>query len=246
MGRHNLKFGGVIAAAGALLIMSSAGSARADVVSYTVTPGAVNGVLAGSTYFTFNSDTAPSTPTIETSGGIIATFSGPAGVVNSTSIGNYIQPLNDPTNYLTVAYPTTPTGPTSTETISFSGADSSFTSFGLYLGTIDTYNSISLLGNGGTVLYTLTGAQILSTLASQSDDSTNGDNNNSSYVEFVDTTGANITGIQLSTTQAALESDNLSVAGGVPEPATWAMMLIGFGLVGLQLRRRRAKEEEIC
>jgi hypothetical protein len=46
----------------------------------------------------------------------------------------------------------------------------------------------------------------------------------------------------LTTTQAAFEVDNLSVANGVPEPATWAMMLIGFGLVGLQLRRRTVKE----
>ncbi len=26
----------------------------------------------------------------------------------------------------------------------------------------------------------------------------------------------------------------------VPEPATWAMMLAGFGLVGVAMRRRRA------
>jgi hypothetical protein len=29
------------------------------------------------------------------------------------------------------------------------------------------------------------------------------------------------------------------VAGGVPEPATWAMMILGFGLVGATARRRR-------
>lgn len=29
------------------------------------------------------------------------------------------------------------------------------------------------------------------------------------------------------------------VAGGVPEPATWAMMIMGFGLVGVTARRRR-------
>lgn len=33
---------------------------------------------------------------------------------------------------------------------------------------------------------------------------------------------------------------NVSVAGTVPEPATWAMMLFGFGLVGSTLRRRVA------
>ena len=32
-----------------------------------------------------------------------------------------------------------------------------------------------------------------------------------------------------------------SVAGAVPEPATWAMMIGGFGLAGASLRRRGAK-----
>jgi hypothetical protein len=37
--------------------------------------------------------------------------------------------------------------------------------------------------------------------------------------------------------------DNVSVtqvAGGVPEPATWALMIGGFGIAGAALRRRRA------
>ena len=33
--------------------------------------------------------------------------------------------------------------------------------------------------------------------------------------------------------------DNLSTGGAVPEPATWAMMLVGFGGLGAVLRRRR-------
>ncbi len=32
----------------------------------------------------------------------------------------------------------------------------------------------------------------------------------------------------------------VSLAGAIPEPSTWAMMLAGFGLVGYSLRRRRA------
>ena len=30
------------------------------------------------------------------------------------------------------------------------------------------------------------------------------------------------------------------VAAGVPEPGTWAMMLLGFGAIGVALRRRKA------
>ena len=32
---------------------------------------------------------------------------------------------------------------------------------------------------------------------------------------------------------------NLSVTGGVPEPATWALLVAGFGFVGASLRRQR-------
>ena len=31
----------------------------------------------------------------------------------------------------------------------------------------------------------------------------------------------------------------LTISNAVPEPATWAMMIVGFGLVGLSARRRR-------
>jgi len=32
---------------------------------------------------------------------------------------------------------------------------------------------------------------------------------------------------------------NVSPVGAVPEPATWAMMLLGFGAVGFAMRRRQ-------
>ena len=36
-----------------------------------------------------------------------------------------------------------------------------------------------------------------------------------------------------------------SVRGAVPEPATWAMMLLGFGGIGAAMRRRRATTVEV-
>lgn len=35
--------------------------------------------------------------------------------------------------------------------------------------------------------------------------------------------------------------DNLTFSGAVPEPASWAMMIAGFGLVGAAMRRRVAQ-----
>jgi len=43
-------------------------------------------------------------------------------------------------------------------------------------------------------------------------------------------------GCQLTTARAA----TFAVSGGVPEPATWALMLLGFGAIGTAMRRRRA------
>jgi hypothetical protein len=39
--------------------------------------------------------------------------------------------------------------------------------------------------------------------------------------------------------------DNVSVAAAVPEPATWALMIGGFGLAGAALRRRRVAQVRI-
>ena len=36
--------------------------------------------------------------------------------------------------------------------------------------------------------------------------------------------------------------DKVNLAGGVPEPATWAMMLAGFGLIGATLRDGRRRQ----
>lgn len=35
--------------------------------------------------------------------------------------------------------------------------------------------------------------------------------------------------------------DNVTVGGAVPEPATWAMMILGMGVVGYAMRRKKSR-----
>ena len=67
--------------------------------------------------------------------------------------------------------------------------------------------------------------------------------NSAKPVPFYGFTGGSFDRVILTASRAALLLDNLqlSVAGGVPEPASWALMIAGFGLVGAAARRRSAK-----
>ncbi len=61
----------------------------------------------------------------------------------------------------------------------------------------------------------------------------------SSRGQYRETFTGSVTG--LTVTRQDTGTNVLSIAGIVPEPATWAMMLAGFGLVGFAMRRQRAK-----
>ena len=47
-----------------------------------------------------------------------------------------------------------------------------------------------------------------------------------------------MTSLRLGAAEAPLDSDRISISG-VPEPAGWALVLLGFGLVGAGVRARR-------
>jgi hypothetical protein len=248
MGRHTLKLGTMVAAAALLAVVSNA---HADTITILGTGQSVGMTApAGSSVFTFDQggQTAPTTngaavapEASVTVGSVTAAFTAVQGGVANGSVANTNTApqtgasTSDTTNYMTVAANSQAGG---SETITFTSGGP-FSNLGLYIGSIDTWNTITFLGTSGTIA-TVTGTQLLDQFYGNT--SSSGTGGNSQYVEFTDVTGQDITGITLTTTQAAFEVDNLSVANGVPEPATWAMMLIGFGLVGLQLRRRTVKE----
>lgn len=97
-------------------------------------------------------------------------------------------------------------------------------------GSLDTYNTLTVTDSDNNVyVYT---PPILSS-GSNGDQGLPGTNG---VFTLTGTGGTKFTSIQLSSGSNSFEIDNLAVA--VPEPSTWALMILGFGLVGGAMRRR--------
>ena len=98
-------------------------------------------------------------------------------------------------------------------------------------GSPDTYNRLSLTTNVRTYAF-----DVVSLGFSVRD----GNQTFSQYVQFAATAGETISSLSFSNTPLtdAFEVANFTVTA-VPEPATWGMMLIGFGMVAGAARYRR-------
>ena len=119
-----------------------------------------------------------------------------------------------------------------------------FHSMSFFWGSMDNYNSLDLLDASGNVFTTL--------LSSDLPAGGNGDQLGSLTNQRVTITSSDaIYGVQLRSTTPAFEADNFFFSGhsggnevhvgDVPEPASWAMMLLGFGAVGGAVRSQRRK-----
>jgi hypothetical protein len=101
-------------------------------------------------------------------------------------------------------------------------------------GSADTYNSFLLtLLDGTTELFT--GQDIINSGIANGDQSAPRTNGRLAFTNALNP----IVGLQLTSAQNSLEIDNVSVIAAVPEPGTWALMLLGFGAVGFSMRRKR-------
>lgn len=102
-------------------------------------------------------------------------------------------------------------------------------------GSVDAYNLVEFLDMDGNVIASFTGSDIFNPAnGNQTDPNLN------PVVRF-DITGndvSNLKSLRLSSTGNAFETDNFTI-NAVPEPATWALMLLGFGAIGFGMRRRR-------
>src|SRR5271165_3313770 len=153
-----------------------------------------------------------------------AQFSGGGIVMNNFGQGSdglYATPFGDTTNYMAVLGG-------QTETITYSSPE---TRFGLYWGSVDTYNALSFY-NGANLVATVTGSQTGPLLA----DGGQGDYASNGYVLI--TALPAFDKVLVLSSSNSFEFDN--VAAGAPEPSTWAMLMIGFvGLGSAALHRGR-------
>lgn len=204
----------LLATAATLAIGLTAVSASAAVTLTTQNGNAVYGGPAP----TFDFDTPATTP--GTTGGLVKTGSS----------GNGAQPLGSTGNYFTV-------GPsTGTEaTINLSSFGGAIGQISFIWGSVDTYNTLEILNTAGGILATFTGSQII---ASQFGNQTLPQSNPLVTFTFSGGDEFNVGGLRLRSTSEAFEIDNIAIQA-VPEPGTWLMMIVGFGLLGGMLRSRR-------
>lgn len=135
------------------------------------------------------------------------------------SDGNGAQPFGTTGNYLSVLGG-------GTIDISFAAPK---TTISFFWGSVDTFNSIKFFNDAGDVL---TGSHVAPLLPTGCQDSAqcNG------YVTFTSDTA--FSKIQLSSSSNSFEITHISA---VPEPATWAMMILGFLGLGFLGYRKSSK-----
>lgn len=104
-------------------------------------------------------------------------------------------------------------------------------SFQFDWGSIDAYNTLTINGTSPAII--VPGSNFINPAnGDQIAAGTNG------RFTVTGTAGELFSSVTFSSTGNSFEVDNLAVNGAVPEPATWALMMLGFGGMGAAMRRK--------
>lgn len=190
-------------------------SAHAGVIYSYENAGVLTSQVAGATTIDFNDGTC----------GAYAHCSGHSGLVTGSVSGRYATPFGIADRYMTVA-----NGSASL------ALGRSYDYFGLYWGSIDTYNYLSFYLDG-RLIDTFSGSDLPPLVADGNQTAWSSNR----YLNFFFTDGDLFDRVVVRSDGYAFESDNHAVAAvSVPEPGTLA--LLAAGLLGIGVGRRRRSD----
>jgi len=225
----NLNVAKALLGAAVVVGATTAISQPASALSFSFTQNQTTSNLGGVTTVGFTSGVG-SLPAGYTENGI--TYTGGGIIANGASLANqYAAPPGVTTNYLSLGGD----GQPSPVTIALGSLKRYF---GLYVGSIDSYNSFTFFNGSDQVGSSLNGNQLAALVGLPA----NGNQgiNGAGYAEFSDNIGFDK--IVLASSRAALESDNHAFSTNVPTPALLPG-LIGMGVAALRKRKNEAAEQ---
>jgi len=177
--------------------------------------------LSGAAVFDFEgSNTLPA--------GFTSSQTGNVGLYTGSHSTVAAAPMDDTSQYLAVA-----NGSYALQ------STTGYSNLSFYWGSIDAGNTVDLLDANGNTFFSWNGNNALMSSDANGNWFSSADNRT-----VLLTSDQSIFGVRFSFAGTAFEIDNLvfdATVGqsAVPEPATWAMMVGGFGLIGFAMRANR-------